>query len=197
MRDLEFAQAIWLITGDSQQRNGDLQARGKLVEGATERKSGADAMSDEAPDGAPALLADRVGGGSLADRPLRDLVREVDPAPHGMEREVVFQGEIDGAHYTLTRQPRPAPDPQAPALSSREREIGRMIAKGYTNKTIAVVLEISSWTVDTHVRRIFAKLGVRSRGAMVARLAAAGLVGAGDDRTPDWRTAWARRSGER
>jgi two-component system, NarL family, nitrate/nitrite response regulator NarL len=30
--------------------------------------------------------------------------------------------------------------------------------------------EISSWTVNTYLRRIFAKLGVTSRAAMVARL---------------------------
>jgi len=45
-----------------------------------------------------------------------------------------------------------------------------MVAKGYPNKTIAAVLDISSWTVGTHLRRIFAKLGVGSRAAMVAQL---------------------------
>jgi hypothetical protein len=45
-----------------------------------------------------------------------------------------------------------------------------MVAKGYPNKTIAGILNISSWTVCTHMRRIFAKLGVASRAAMVARL---------------------------
>jgi DNA-binding CsgD family transcriptional regulator len=77
-------------------------------------------------------------------------------------------------------------------LSPREREIARMVAKGYTNKTIAAVLEISSWTVDTHIRRIFGKVGVRSRSAMVAQLAATGVVGVEDDSTPDWQTAWRR-----
>lgn len=43
-----------------------------------------------------------------------------------------------------------------------------MVAKGYPNKTIAAVLEISGWTVNTHLRRIFAKLGVHNRAAMVA-----------------------------
>ena len=55
-------------------------------------------------------------------------------------------------------------------LSPREWEGARMVAKGYANKTIAAVLEISTWTVGTYVRRIFAKLGVGSRAAMVARL---------------------------
>jgi len=45
-----------------------------------------------------------------------------------------------------------------------------MVAKGYPNKTIAAVLDISVWTVSSHLRRIFAKYGVASRAAMVARL---------------------------
>jgi len=55
-------------------------------------------------------------------------------------------------------------------LSPREQEIARMVAKGYPNKAIAAVLEISAWTVSTHLRRIFAKLGVGSRAAMVAKI---------------------------
>jgi DNA-binding CsgD family transcriptional regulator len=55
-------------------------------------------------------------------------------------------------------------------LSPREQEIARMVAKGYPNKMIAAVLEISTWTVSSHLRRIFAKFGVASRAAMVARL---------------------------
>ena len=51
-----------------------------------------------------------------------------------------------------------------------------MVAKGYPNKTIAAVLEISSWTVGTHMRRIFAKLHVSSRAAMVAKMIDAGLI---------------------
>jgi len=57
----------------------------------------------------------------------------------------------------------------AVSFSPREREIARMLAKGYPNKTIADVLEISPWTVSTHLRRIFAKLRVSSRAAMAAR----------------------------
>ena len=62
-------------------------------------------------------------------------------------------------------------------LSPREQEIARMVAEGYPNKTIAAVLDISSWTVCTHMRRIFAKLNVRSRAAMVARLLEDQIIG--------------------
>lgn len=55
-------------------------------------------------------------------------------------------------------------------LSPRERQIALMVAHGRTNQAIATSLEISVWTVSTHLRRIFAKLAVSSRAEMVARL---------------------------
>jgi DNA-binding CsgD family transcriptional regulator len=63
-------------------------------------------------------------------------------------------------------------------LSPREREIARMVAQGYPNKTIASVLDISSWTVSSHLRRIFVKLQVSSRAAMATRLSP-GVSGGG------------------
>jgi hypothetical protein len=61
--------------------------------------------------------------------------------------------------------------PQPPR--ARDRPHG---ARGYPNKTIADVLEISSWTVGTYLRCIFAKLNVGSRAAIVALLAEQGLL---------------------
>lgn len=55
-------------------------------------------------------------------------------------------------------------------LSPREQQIAVMVAGGSTNQAIASALEISVWTVSTHIRRIFAKLGVCSRAEMVAHL---------------------------
>ncbi|MGH4025447.1 MAG: response regulator transcription factor [Pseudonocardiaceae bacterium] len=60
--------------------------------------------------------------------------------------------------------------PGAGLLSPRETEVARMVAQGYPNKTIAAVLDISSFTVSSYLRRIFAKLNVNSRAAMVARV---------------------------
>lgn len=69
----------------------------------------------------------------------------------------------------------PLPEEAGPTLSPREQEIARLVAIGYPNKTIAGILDISPWTVATHVRRIFAKLGVHGRPAMIAELAQAGF----------------------
>ena len=48
-------------------------------------------------------------------------------------------------------------------LTRRECEIALLIAAGKMNKQIAHQLRISSWTVGTYLRRIFAKLNVRNR----------------------------------
>jgi two-component system nitrate/nitrite response regulator NarL len=81
---------------------------------------------------------------------------------------VLMDVEIDGVRFFLCRSGKRSTT--TVRLSPREREIVRMIAKGYPNKAIAGVLEISGWTVCTHLRRIFWKLGVTSRPAMVARV---------------------------
>jgi DNA-binding CsgD family transcriptional regulator len=54
-------------------------------------------------------------------------------------------------------------------LTPRELQIVALVADGKVNKQIADVLRISEWTVSTHLRRIFAKLGVDTRAAMVSR----------------------------
>ena len=82
--------------------------------------------------------------------------------------EVLIDCEVDGVRCVLART-RSAPA-EPVHLSPRELEVARMIAKGYPNKIIASVLEISVWTVSTHLRRIFAKLGVTSRAAMVTSI---------------------------
>ncbi len=49
------------------------------------------------------------------------------------------------------------------ALSRREIQILELAAKGETNKSIGVQLNLSSRTVEVHMRNIFGKLGVSSR----------------------------------
>jgi DNA-binding CsgD family transcriptional regulator len=103
--------------------------------------------------------------------------------------EVLLDVDMDGARYLLLRLPKPGIS--RVQLSPREREIVRMVAQGHCNKVIAGVLSISSWTVCTHLRRIFAKLGVGSRAAMIARFMETGgaagqtscAVGGGETRT--------------
>jgi DNA-binding CsgD family transcriptional regulator len=48
-------------------------------------------------------------------------------------------------------------------LSSREHEIASLVARGLSNKEVALVLHISPWTVSAHLRRIFTKLDIKRR----------------------------------
>ena len=56
-------------------------------------------------------------------------------------------------------------------LTERELQVVKLVAHGHPNKQIARKLQISEWTVSTHIRRVFAKLGVDSRAAMVYQCA--------------------------
>jgi DNA-binding CsgD family transcriptional regulator len=58
----------------------------------------------------------------------------------------------------------------ADRLTPRELQIAILVANGNYNKQIADHIHISEWTVSSHLRRIYAKLGVRTRAAMVARV---------------------------
>jgi DNA-binding CsgD family transcriptional regulator len=88
---------------------------------------------------------------------------------------VLFDVEVDGVRCLLIAAQRPQA-PRMSALSPREKEVAVMVAEGYPNKTIAAMLRISSWTVSTYLRRIFVKLDVHSRTAMVSRLFEAGVI---------------------
>ncbi|MBY0401723.1 response regulator transcription factor [Myxococcota bacterium] len=52
-------------------------------------------------------------------------------------------------------------------LSSREREVLTLVSKGYRGPEIASLLEISHHTVSSHIKNIYKKLEVTSRGEAV------------------------------
>jgi DNA-binding CsgD family transcriptional regulator len=57
------------------------------------------------------------------------------------------------------------------ALSDREREIANLIVGGASNPDIAGTLFLSRKTVERHVSNILAKLGVKNRAQLAARMA--------------------------
>lgn len=58
---------------------------------------------------------------------------------------------------------KPSFDPELDQLTSREREVLRLIAQGYTYKEIAKELYISVKTVESHVSSVLRKLQLSSR----------------------------------
>ena len=95
--------------------------------------------------------------------------------PAGQTPAVIPELAMASAPYPLLHSWHTAPATPV-VLSRRQEEIARLIAQGYPNKTIAAELAISPWTVGTYIRRIFTKVGVSSRAAMVARLLENGII---------------------
>ena len=71
-------------------------------------------------------------------------------------------------------------DADAPSLSERELEVLGFLVKGFTYAEIAGFLSVTPHTVATHVRRLYRKLAVRSRGEAVYEALATGLVKMGE-----------------
>jgi DNA-binding CsgD family transcriptional regulator len=97
---------------------------------------------------------------------------------HQSVRADIISLEIAGRNLVIFEtKEQPCPnacrivDDIAGRLTGRELEIAVLVAHGHATKNIAYRLQISEWTVATYLRRIYAKLDVESRAAMVYRCA--------------------------
>ena len=117
---------------------------------------------------------------------LEDLLAQLvsESQPHNREtavaiddnhQEVLLDVTMDGIRYTLTSTA-VAPSILDTKLSPREIEVVRLVSEGLTNKAIALVLDISPWTVSTHLRRVYNKLNVNTRAEMVAYVLSHNLI---------------------
>jgi DNA-binding NarL/FixJ family response regulator len=102
----------------------------------------------------------------------KELIRSLE------EDQIIGRLEIEGEQYVVascetSRSPNPGYSTRNPLdmLTQRELQIVMLVGRGCVNKQIADHLCISTWTVSTYLRRIFAKLGVDSRAAMIYRCA--------------------------
>jgi len=83
--------------------------------------------------------------------------------------DAVFSPRLAGfvldafADGTGERTPAPSVDPELDQLTRREREVLRLIARGYAYKEIARELGISTKTVESHVSAVLRKLQLANR----------------------------------
>ena len=117
-------------------------------------------LLEERPDGVGYLLKERVSDPAI-------LVDALDRLADG---ESVLDSTI--VKTLMERRRRTGP---LDGLSDREREVLALVAEGLTNSAIAARLVITERTVESHITRILAKLGV-SEGPDVHRRVVAALA---------------------
>ena len=72
---------------------------------------------------------------------------------------------------------RPDADPGLAGLTAQERQVAGLVADGMSNRQAAAQLYLSPKTIEYHLAHIFAKLGIKTRYQLAARVATAGLGG--------------------
>jgi DNA-binding CsgD family transcriptional regulator len=95
---------------------------------------------------------------------------------NGAKLRVVGYVRLAGARHVLIERGDGDEEASAPisgVLTSRELQIAYSVAEGKGDKMIAHALGISEYTVREHMRRIFHKLKVSKRAALVAHLISA------------------------
>jgi DNA-binding NarL/FixJ family response regulator len=87
------------------------------------------------------------------------------------------------ARYLVQRfqkVPAPVKPPEESPLTEREREVLEAIAKGYSYVEVGQALEISTHTVSGHIKHIYRKLAVSTRGEAVFEAVNMGIIHIGD-----------------
>jgi DNA-binding CsgD family transcriptional regulator len=84
-------------------------------------------------------------------------------------------GEGPGARTAVSLEPARSPElapliAAAYGLTERERRVTQLVAQGHSTTAIGERLHLSPYTVQDHLKSVFEKLGVSSRGEVVARL---------------------------
>ena len=104
------------------------------------------------------------------------LLKDASPAELAGAVRAAARGETVLAPSVASTLVRRVRDPAPPALSQREAEVLRLVARGLTNADIGRELFISEATVKTHLLRAFNKLDVADRTAAVTRAMALGII---------------------
>ena len=135
----------------------------QVIEAVSHRRPGTRFLALSVSDAAEDVIATiRVGARgyvtkTIAPEALTEAIRRVH------EGDAVFSPRLAGFVLDAFAGEAPPVDPEVDQLTSREREVLRHIARGYTYRETARELHISVKTVETHVSAVLRKLQLTNR----------------------------------
>ncbi|HEY2473204.1 MAG TPA: LuxR C-terminal-related transcriptional regulator [Candidatus Cybelea sp.] len=127
------------------------------------RAEALEALGDERK--ATAIIEDALGD-LEAMRPLHHMVAAYKCA-HRLTKKRAY---LDHARSLVAALKKKAP--QSARLTPRERAVALLVAQGYSNKAIAVQLNLRPRTIENHVAAIFSRLSIRARWQLTPDLIA-------------------------
>jgi DNA-binding NarL/FixJ family response regulator len=117
-------------------------------------------------------LVERSGGAEVLSSALRSLAAGESAFESGQERAALRQ---------LGRMARQARDISevVPSITARERDVLGLISEGLSTRQVASRLNLSPKTVETHIGKLYRKLGARTRVQALSRAVELGLIDLG------------------
>lgn len=113
----------------------------------------------DSPDQVEAFLAAGALGFVSKASPVKDLMTAI--------HATLDNRQWIPSQSAMLHQPGRSRKKDSPVLSSREREVAVLIAKGLSSSQVAAKLYVSLNTIETHRYRIFRKLSIHSRAELV------------------------------
>jgi DNA-binding NarL/FixJ family response regulator len=133
-------------------------------------------LKDDTPRSIADSIVELIEGGSPISAPIaRLLLRRVASAPAGGS-EAAKPADAARAGSAAAATAPASGGAERPVLTAREHEVLSLVAKGFTFPEVARLLEVSRHTVTAHVRHIYEKLEVSTRGEAVFEAVQQGLI---------------------
>ena len=128
---------------------------------------------DFVPPSEARLMASGIDGARLVELDGRDHLPWAGDVSGVLSVLADFIGEVAGRPAPRAAGAVPVPPPRRPvsgwaALTDAERRVADLVAGGLANREVAERLYLSRYTVETHLKHVYAKLGVSSRAELAA-----------------------------